>query len=298
MSLSLFLDALVSGILQGGVLALLTVGLALIFGVMNVVNFGQAEFMILGMYGALVLWQLLSGIPSIVLALLMFPPVFIIGWVAYSAFVSKASGAGSRVGGALHAQLMVTLAFSILIQSALLMTFGATPKLLRRPGGSSAFTISGLTIDYPRLQAFALALLLGGVLVVLLERTTVGRQIRAAADSVEAAQYVGINVSRVYGVVFGIGVGLAAVGGGILVTYYPVQPFVGIDFIILMFAAILLGGLGNVKGALVGGFIIGIVQSVSQIIVPLQLAHISVLLVFLLTILYKPDGIFGSPQRV
>ena len=287
---------LIAGVLQGGILALLSVGLSLIFGVVRVVNFAQADFMMLGMYAVFFAASALAW-DSTLLALLVFVPSIAAGALLYQLVIRRVHAATEVLGGVENAQLMITLAVSLILQNGALMLFSGTPRTLRTGQVLQVWNLGGVTIDKPRAIAFVVAMVLGiGLLRVL--RTGVGRSIRAAADDAEAAAYCGVDVGRVYAASFAIAVGLAAVAGGILVSYYPVAPLTGMNFLLLMFTAVLLGGLGNVGGALVGGVILGLLQSLAGLVLPLQLSNLVVFGVFLVVLFFRPNGIFGQAQRV
>lgn len=286
---------IVTGILQGGILALLSVGLSLIFGVVRVVNFAQADFMMLGMYAAFFAASALAWNATF-LALILFLPSLIVGGLVYVLVIRRVHAATEVLGGVENAQLMITLAVSLILQNGALMLFGANPRTLQTGQVLQVWNVLGITVDKPRLLAFVIAVLLGAGLLIVL-RTRAGRALRAAADDAEAASYCGVNVGRVYAASFAIAVGLAAVAGGVLVSYYPVQPLTGMNFLLLMFTAVLLGGLGNVGGALLGGLILGLLQALAGLVLPLQLSNLVVFGVFLVVLFFRPNGIFGKAQR-
>ncbi|GAC1595058.1 MAG: branched-chain amino acid ABC transporter permease [Candidatus Velthaea sp.] len=287
---------MVTGILQGGILALLSVGLSLIFGVVRVANFAQADFMMLGMY-AVFFAAGATTINSTALAIAMFVPFFFFGGLLYVLIIRRVNAAKDSLSGVENAQLMVTLAISLIVQNGMLMAVGANPRTLTTGQILQVWSVLGVTIDKPRVVGFIIASVLGIGLLWML-RTGIGRGIRAAADDAEAAAYCGVDVGRAYAASFAIAVGLAAVAGGILVSYYPAQPMTGMNFILLMFTAVLLGGLGNVAGALMGGLILGLLQSLSGLILPYQLSNLVVFGIFLIVLFFRPNGIFGKAQRV
>src|SRR5207245_1463568 len=204
MSVSDLAQYVVTGLLVGGVYALMSIGLALIFGVMRVVNFAQGDFMMLGMYLTYFL-AVVSGVDPLLGALLTIPPFFLVG-VVYG----------------------------------------------------------------------------------FLTRTDLGKALRAAADDPEAAGYQGIDVRAMHGLAFGVGIALVAAAGGLLATYHPIEPTVAVNFIVLMFVAVVLGGLGSIPGAFAGGLVIGIVQSLTLLVLPFQLQNVGVFIAFLL-VLYLRD---------
>lgn len=291
------LQQLVSGLLTGGVLALLAAGLAVIFGVMGMVNFAHGDFVMLGMYGALLVGGILA-VPVAGAAFILLPVFLVFGWGVHRLVVDPVLR--SRLGGSSHgghdAQLLLTLGISLILQNAALMLFGADPR-----GGSnsgSSLDLLGIVIDPQRLIAGSIGVALSAMLFVVLRSTRFGRSLRAASADPVAAEYSGIDIRAVQRSAFAIGTGMAGVGGALLAGFYPTQPFVANDFIILMFAAVVLGGLGSVLGACIGGLIIGVVLGVSQLFLPLQLQTLAVFAVFLLVLYVRPQGILGQKVRV
>lgn len=291
------LQQLIAGLLLGGVLALLSTGLALIFGVMRVVNFAQGDFVMLGMYFVFFAYSAVA-LPPELLAVVALPLFALIGFVLHRALIGRVTGGASAAQrGGQDAQLILTLGLSLVLQNGALMVFGSEPDVLRTPRSDDAWQLGGVVINQARAIGFVMAVVLGVALFFYMQRTLRGRRLRAAADDPEAAVYVGVDVSRSHAEAFAIGIGLAATGGGILATYYPIQPFVAYDFIVLMFAAVVLGGMGSVLGAFVGGLVIGIVQGLSQLVLPLQLQYVTVFVVFLTILYLRPQGLFGRAVR-
>lgn len=288
-----FLQLLAGGLLLGGVLAMLSAGLTLIFGVMRVINFAQGDFVMLGMYLAWYVYSL-QAVNPVILALLSFVVLGLVGVILHWLLVKRVTGLGGAAVGGHDAQLILTLGISLVLQNGALMVFGASPRVLRTPMTGRSLDLGGVLINQPRLLAFAVALVLTGALFWFLRSTIQGKHLRAAADDPEAATYVGINVERAHNLSFALGVGLAAAGGAMLATFYPLQPYVAWDFIVLMFVAVVLGGMGSVVGAFLGGLTIGVVQQLSLFVVPLQLQLVSVFVVFLLVLYLRPQGLFGQ----
>jgi branched-chain amino acid transport system permease protein len=291
-----FLQHLASGLLTGGVLALLASGLALIFGVMGMVNFAQGDFVMLGMYAVFITAGALA-LPGALVSILLLPAFLAFGWLLHRGLVGRLAAPREAAMAQGHdSQLLLTLGLSLICQNGALLVFGADP----RGGGAArdAIRVAGLVLDPDRVLASAVALIATAGLFVMLTRTNTGRSMRAAAADPVAAQYCGIDVPRAHRTAFSIGAGLAGVGGGLLSGFYPIQPFVSLDFIVLMFAAVVLGGLGSIAGACVGGLLIGVVQGLGQLVVPLQLQSLSVFGVFLLVLFVRPQGLFGKAVRV
>jgi branched-chain amino acid transport system permease protein len=289
------IQQLVSGLMTGGVLALLAGGLALIFGVMGMVNFAHGDFVMLGMYAA---FFTVAGLAvPFAAAAIMFLPVFIaFGWLLHRGLIGRLLVRRDGSSGGHDPQLLLTLGLSLILQNGALLLFGATTR-----GGSasnSPITVAGIVIDPQRLIAGVAGVAVTALLFIFLNRTSRGRSMRAAAADPIAAQYSGIDVNGQQRWAFAIGTGMAGVGGGLLAGFYPIQPFVSFDFIILMFAAVVLGGLGSVPGACLGGLIIGVVQGLGQLVLPLQLQSLTVFVIFLLVLFVRPQGIFGQKVRV
>ena len=284
-----------TGLLVGGVYALMSIGLALIFGVMRVVNFAQGDFMMLGMYLTFY-YAVALGIDPLLGALLTVPPFFVLGWAVHRAFLARVTGGGDP-NRQMDAQLILTLGMSLIITNATTMILSPTPRGIRTSYATQAFAVGPLLLNQARAYAFVLALALAAAVYVFLTRTDLGRALRAAADDPEAAAYQGINVRAMHGVAFGVGIALVAAAGGLIATYYPIEPNVAVNFIVLMFVAVVLGGLGSIPGAFVGGLGIGLVQSLTLLALPLQLQNVGVFIAFLVVLYVRPQGLFGRRAR-
>jgi branched-chain amino acid transport system permease protein len=291
MSLTTIFQAIVGGLLLGGVYALLAAGLTLIFGVMRVINFAQAEFMMLGMFAT----YFLSTWFSIDPLLLTVPVGIAIGALG----LLVAQGLLERVPRGDHnAQLILTLGVSLVLQNLGLVLLGPTPRAVVRPYTNAYWSPAGLFINHARLYACVASLVIMLALYLFLTRTWTGRAMRATADDPLSAGGVGINVRRTHIIAFMVGSGLAGLAGTLIATFNAAAPSIGNDFIIIMFLAIVLGGLGSVAGATLGAFVVGLVQSISGLLLPLQLQNVMLFIVFVLILLVRPQGLFGLRQRV
>jgi branched-chain amino acid transport system permease protein len=291
------LQTLVAGLLIGGVVALLSSGLTLIFGVMRVVNFAQGEFVMLGMYAMVFLAGVTGVAYPAVFAPLLFAAFVALGAALY--WLTLLHVTGARFGGTRghDAQLIMTLGLSLVLQNLALMFFGSKPHLLGS-AFTGAWSVGDILFNKPRTVGFAVAAVSIAFLLWMLKGTKTGRLLRATADDTMAAIYMGIDVRRAHMIAFSIGTGLAGVGGGILATFYPTQPYVGEDFIVLMFVAVVLGGLGSVTGAVLGGLAIGMAQAFAPLLLPLDLQSVVVFALFLIVLFLRPQGIFGRAARV
>jgi branched-chain amino acid transport system permease protein len=186
---------------------------------------------------------------------------------------------------------------SLVLQNVALMVFGSTPHLLSSAMGG-AWHVGPIVLNKPRVIGFVVALVAISALLYMLRATRVGLTLRATADDALAARYMGIDVDRAHMLAFAIGAGLAGLGGGILATFYPTQPFVGEDFVVLMLVAVVIGGLGSVTGALLGGLTIGMAQALAPLVLPLALQNAVVFAIFLFVLFVRPFGLFGRVGRV
>ena len=307
------MNALAAGVIIGCIYGLMCVGLGLIFGVMKVINFAQGELLMLGMYVSLYLvtnWGVLAFLGPyagpFVGAMLAGPVVFVVGTLLHRFLIAHVSG--MRTTGSVDdghfGQLIVTLGVSLMLQNGGLIVFGSTPHTVRSPLSSRAFEIgpvvgdATLFLNKARLVACAVAILVAIALYVLLEHTRLGKAMRAAADNPTAATYMGVDVDRTYRIAFGIGSGVTAIAGGLMATYLAFSPFVGFDYVIIMYSGVVLGGMGSILGAFWGGLTVGFVQQCSALILPPQLQNAAIFVVFLLIIMLRPQGMFGrSAER-
>ncbi len=295
MPLSELVQYVVTGLLVGGVYALMSIGLALIFGVMRVVNFAQGDFMMLGMY---VTYFLATGygVDPLAGALLIVPPFFVLGVLVHRVLLARVTGGGDPQRE-MDAQLILTLGLSLIITNATTMILSPMPRGIQTAYATRAFVVGPILMNQARSYAFLMAVLLALLVYGFLTRTDLGKALRAAADEPEAAEYQGISVRAMHGLAFGIGIALVAAAGGLLATYHPIEPTVAVNFIVLMFVAVVLGGLGSIPGAFAGGLLIGLVQSLTLLVVPFQLQNVGVFVAFLLVLYLRPHGLLGQRLR-
>ncbi len=288
-----FLQFLVPGILIGGVYALLASGLGLIFGVMRVVNFAQADFMMLAMY---LTWALFTGglgLDPFLGAPFVFGTFLLFGMLIHWLFIRHVIGRRENH----DAQVVLTIGLGLIFQNLILIRYSSEPRVVSPSYANEGDFIGDIFISRVRLYAFLLSLVVAALLFLFLNRSRTGRAIRAASENWEAATYMGIDIDRTNRIAFGVGIALTAVGGTALATFQTITPFVGLRFVVVMFAAVVLGGLGSVGGAFVGGVLIGIVQSVSQVWTSAAVKNVWVFALFLLILYVRPNGLFGKVQR-
>lgn len=279
-----FLQALLDGLMLGGVYAVISIGLTLVFGVVCIVNFAQAEFLMIGMYVAYFVWRYL-GIDPIFGSLISFAVVFVMGYFVQQFLIQKVLRAPEV------AQIFLTVGILICLENLALICFGSEYRSVQTPYQNEAVEFFGLIISMPYLIAFAVSGVAGGLIWYLLTQTWWGRAVRATAQNPMAAKLMGINTDQMYRIAFGLGVGLTAFGGAIILPYLTVSPTVGSQFGVLMFTVVVLGGLGNIMGAVAGGIGVGIIQSLSGLFLPIQLQNLALFVIFISTLALRPEGL-------
>ena len=278
------LQALLDGLMLGGVYAVISIGLTLVFGVVSIVNFAQAQFLMLGMYVAWFAWRYL-GLDPLLGSLLAFAVVFVVGWFMQQWLIRRVLKAPEV------AQIFLTVGILIVLENGALIVFGSEFKSVQTPYQNESLEWGGLLINLPYAIAFAAAAVAGLVVWWVLARTWWGRSVRATAQDPMAARLAGIDPDRIYRLALGLGVGLTAFGGAIILPYLTVSPAVGEQFGVLMFTVVVLGGLGNVLGAVVGGLAVGVIQSMAGLFLPLQWQNLVLFTVFIATLALRPEGL-------
>lgn len=307
------LQSLVAGLLMGSMYGLMCVGLTIIFGVMRVINFAQGEFMMLGMYFAYFCFAWLGAYTYLdglwlpfFLALLAGPAVFILGMLLHKVLVNAVTGhkASQLEAQGHYAQLVLTLGIALVLQNGGLFLFGSSPVSVANELSYSAWEWGPIVGDRVSVfvnQAQTISAVLALIVVIafglLMTKSRLGKSLRASADNPDAAIYMGINVEKSHRLAFAFGVGITAIGGGLLASNAPFQPYIGTEYVIIMYAGVVLGGLGSIRGAFLGGLTIGVLQQVSAIILPNQLQNTVIFICFLVIILFRPQGFFGHKDR-
>ena len=278
-------QSVVTGLLMGGLYGLIAMGLTLIFGVLDIVNFAHGALLAIAMFIAFGVVQA-TGLHPYLTLIIAVPALFLLGAAVHRTLLTGAGGAS------LENQLLITLGLALLLENGLLMLFGAEPKNVALPGDFQ-FDLLGAVVAGGRLYAFAGALLIGAALFWLLRRTRFGTAIRAVAANGQGAELVGVNVRRVHTVTFGIGTACAGAAAVLAAPLVTVTPTLGEQFNITAFVVVVLGGMGNVAGALVGGLLIGLVEQLTTIYMDGQSSLLGVFIVFVLVLFLRPQGLFG-----
>lgn len=282
-----FFQASIDGILMGGVYALAALGISLIFGVMKITNFAHGALITVGMYVTFEVCMLLGITPYVALPLVM-TMMFLIGYFIQKCFLNPLMG----VGG--HNQLLLTQGLSIVIENLILVLFSANYKSISVPGFETAIRMGSITINKPKLVAFLFVAVIAGGIYILLEKTDLGRAIRATSVQPDGATLMGIVVPRINQIAFGIGIVCAGVAGALLTPTQYIYPTSGNSYSLKCFVIAVFGGLGNIWGAIIAGLIIGIVESFSALFLGGSWSELVVYMIFILTLIIKPTGLLGK----
>jgi branched-chain amino acid transport system permease protein len=283
-------QAVVNGLLIGGIYALVSIGVTLIFGVVKIVNFAQGEFVMIGMYISYFL-AASFGIDPVVSLVVSMPALFVVGILLQHFLIRRVLALGDMP------QIFLTFALSLLLVNVALLLFTANYRTVQTSYSETALHIGALYIPLAKLIAFAVAMLLSGLLWVFLHATDLGKAMRAAAQNPDVAMLMGINPDRVFCVAVGVALALAGAAGSLLMPFYPAYPLVGQVFVLMAFVAVVLGTLGNVTGALIASLMMGIAESLGIQFVGADSGLIVVFAMLLLTLALRPNGLFGGWSR-
>ena len=283
----ILLEAVSNGLLMGAVYGLVALGLTLVYGVLHIINFAHGALLTLAMYAAFVAHGVFGLDPYAAIVPLA-GLFFVLGYLVQRLVIGPASrGDDSNM-------LLVTLGLSIMIENAMLAIFRSDTMTIRLPYAMSMVELGDVLLSVPRLIGFGVTLLLAALLFVLMTRTDTGRAIRAVAKERTGAALVGIDVAHIYAVTFGIGTACLAIAACLLLPSFYVSPRVGNAFVLVAFTIVVLGGMGSVTGALLGGLFIGVVESLSGLYFGDSLGQIGIFLIFILVLLLRPTGLFGA----
>ncbi|HJR50454.1 MAG TPA: branched-chain amino acid ABC transporter permease [Gemmatimonadales bacterium] len=283
----LLVQAVLTGVLNGGIYALVSVGLTLIFGVMRIINFAHGALMMLGMYTTYWLFVLL-GLDPYLSVIVSAAALFVVGVVMESALVRPVREAPE------HNQLLLTLGVALVIENLALFLWTADPRTVTVPYLAVAPMVGGVMVSSPRLVAFAVSLLLTGALYLFLQRTDLGRAMRAVSQDREGALTVGLDIRRIHALAFGIGCACVGAAGSLVTPFYAVEPYVGGVFVVTAFVVVVLGGMGSFVGALVAALVVGVAESVAAVFIPAAMKQLVIYSIFVAVLLFRPQGLFGA----
>jgi len=277
---------IVSGILLGGLYALIGVGLTLIFGVSRIVNITHGDFVMLGMYITFWLYTLFHVDP-LFSVFICFVALFFFGTGAYYLTIRP------TLGGSPIMHMFTTSGLSIAMANMALFLWKADFRSVTTPYSTTSVNLLGVLIGVPKLIAIGVILIVSAGLFLFFKTTYTGRAIRASTQDATAAKLVGVNTDRISVIAFGIGSGFAGVAGAILMLIYNVNPSIGLNFLLVAFIVVVLGGMGNIFGALVAGFIVGVAEVTSGVFLPVALKESVYFIIFILVLVFRPSGLFG-----
>ncbi len=284
---AVLIQVILSGIFIGFIYALVSVGLTVIYGVMDIVNFAHGEFLMLAMYVVFWLYTLFSidpifGLPVSVLVL------FVVGVMTHKLVVRPVLNAP------MSAQIFVTFGLLVFLQGLAQFLWSPSYRLIQQPLLAGRLNLLGYNIGKPQLVAAIGALLTTAFVYWFIEKTETGRALQAVAEDREAAALLGINSDRVFALAWGIGAGCVGVAGALLANYYYIFPTVGTVFALVAFVAVALGGFGSVPGALLAGVIIGVVEVLSGFLIAPAYKEVTVFALYLVVVLVRPQGLLGE----
>jgi branched-chain amino acid transport system permease protein len=273
-------------VLFGGVFSLMAVGLTLIFGVMRVVNFAHGDMMVWGMYLA---WLMATraGIDPYVGFVVCAAALFVLGFVVQRVLVQRIVDAPHEM------QILLMLGIALVLENTALLLFGPEPQRVRSGLAQATVWLGPVFVDVARLIAFGVAVVLTLLLSLFLFRTDLGRSIRAAADNTYGALVIGTNVPRVYAMAFGVGAGCVGAAGALVAPLLPFQPPTGLQLSVASFNIVIIGGMGSLLGAFVGGLLVAVAESLGAVFLRPSLKELVSFSLLVVILLFRPAGIFG-----
>ncbi|PYO35505.1 MAG: branched-chain amino acid ABC transporter permease [Candidatus Rokuibacteriota bacterium] len=287
-------QATVSGLLIGGVYALIALGLNIVFGTMRVINFAQGTLLMAGMFMTYWLWAL-GGVHPYLSPLVTVPVLFGLGYLIQRAIVSPLL-ARERAREPMSV-LLATLGLALVLENVALLFFSADFKTVQTDVSLATFKLGSIIVSVPRLVGLgAMALTCLG-LYLFFTRTDLGRAVRATGQDREAARLMGINDFRIYGIAYALSAALMGVAAAVLVPFFYVHPGVGTSFLLKVFVIVVLGGLGSMPGAAVGGILVGMIEGIVALYVQAAVAQIVLFGVFVAILLARPSGLLGVERR-
>src|SRR5262245_18933236 len=287
MDATLIAQSLLSGLLFGGVYSLMAVGLTLIFGVMRVVNFAHGDMMVWGMYLA---WLLATraGLDPYLGFVVCAAVLFLLGMLVQRALVDRIVDAPHEM------QILLMLGVALVLENAALVAFGPDPQRVRSALRASTLWLGPVFVDVARVGTFAMAMALTLALYLFLTRTDLGRTMRAAADNSYGAHVIGTDVKRVYAAAFGIGAACVGAAGALVSPILPFQPAGGLSLAVTSFNIVIIGGLGSLPGAFLGGLLVSIAESLGAVFLSPSMKELVSFSLLIVILLLRPAGLFGK----
>jgi branched-chain amino acid transport system permease protein len=283
----ILIPAILNGLMTGAVYALVALGLTLIYGVLHIINFAHGALLSAAMFAAFFAFRLF-GIDPYVATFLIAPLFFAFGYGLQRFAIGPASHGDDRN------MLLVTLGLAIVIENVLLYAFRADTRTIDLPYAFDTINVGFTFLAIPRVIGFAAVFVVAILLWAIMNMTDTGRAIRAVAREKLGAELSGIDVAHIYAMTFGLGTACVAIAACLLMPSFYVNPTVGDAFVLVAFTIVVLGGMGSVPGALIGGLVVGVVESLSGLFLGDSLGQIGIFLVFIVVLLVRPTGLFGA----
>jgi len=286
-SMSIVIEAMVNGVLNGAVYALIALGLTLVYGVLHIINFSHGAMLTAAMFQVLVIHEVFGLDPYVQIPLLA-PALFAVGYLVQRFLIWPGShGRDENI-------LLITLGLSIIIENVLLAIFRSDTRSLNTDYSFNVFEIGSFIVSQARAFGLVGSLLTAVLLWAFLAKSRTGRAIRAVAKERTGASLVGIDVGHIYAVTFGIGFACLAVAACLLLPSFYINPLTGGTFALVAFTVVVLGGMGSIVGAMIGGLFIGVVESLCGLYLGDSLGQIGIFITFILVLLLRPTGFFGA----
>ena len=284
-----FFQSLLSGVLIGGVYALIGIGLTIIFGVMRIINFAHGDIMMIGMYLTYNLFAL-AGVDPFLSIVITIPIMFIFGALLQKLFINRVLNALPQN------QILLTIGLGLIMSNTMMLIYTSDYKILSTSYSSSSVNLLGISISEPLAISFLITAAITALLYWFFLKTDTGQAIRATAQDREAAQLMGIDVKRMSIIAFGLGASLAGTAGALIAPTYYIFPQIGSIFTLKAFVITVLGGMGSILGATLGGVIIGVAESMGAVYISSGWKDVVVFVLFLLVLLFKPAGLLGKSR--
>jgi branched-chain amino acid transport system permease protein len=281
-----YVTFIVDGVLTGAVYGLMALGLSVIFGVVRIVNFAHGEMMVMGMYATILLHQFL-GLDPLLCAPLNALILFAFGFALQRGLINR------YIFRPEHEQFILMLGIATLLTSSMLMAFGPDARTVQPDYALDSYQIGALILDKVRVFAAGGAVVSVALLWAFFRYTRTGKAIRACADNQTGAQVVGLDVSRLYGITFGLGAACVGAAGTLMLLLVDVQPYISTDYTLLSFIIVIVGGLGSMPGALFGGLLIGVSEGLSAYLFTPSLKSMFSYGLLIVVLLIRPQGLFG-----
>ena len=285
--MSMFMQALFEGIINGSTLALVAMGIALVWGVMGILSFTQVEFLMIAMFCSFYL-NLYFGLDPIVSLPICMAIMFGIGFIVYKLIIARA------LRGPVLSQRLITFALSMVLVNLALLLFSGDFKTIPEVAISGSIDLGFMVLSKQKIVPFVISVCVAGFMFLFLNKTRTGKAIRATSMNKTAAGLVGINPEKTYALAFGLSAAIAGAAGCALTYFYYIYPNVGANFQLFGFIAVVMGGFGSIPGAFFGGLIMGLADSFTGVYMNTAFKYVGICVVFLLLVQFKPKGLFGG----